>query len=78
MSCTLNGEPLVSWQEKRPRNYTDQVTLTRELRKEILHQLWDHIKEQEYEKWDEERLAKKGKDQFFLTDFGRADTRFGM
>ena len=77
MSAILNGEAIVE-RKARPRNYQDQVELSRELKKDILHQLWTLTKDKEYDKWDEERRAKLKKDQFFLTDFGRADTRFGM
>ena len=76
MSAILNGEPIVE-RKTKPRNYQDQVELSRELKKDILHTLWNLTKDKEYDKWDEERRAKLKPDDFFLTDFGRADTRFG-
>ena len=76
MSCTLNGEQIVV-RQARPRNYSDQVVMSRELRKELDHQMFNVIKDKEYDEWDEKRREKNGKDQYFMCDFGRAEARFG-
>ena len=51
--------------------------MSRELRKELDHQMFNVIKDKEYDEWDEKRKEKNGKDQYFMCDFGRAEARFG-
>ena len=59
MTSTLNGEKFVDHSNRgKPRNYQDQILLSREFRKEILHHLTGLSHDWRYDK-QAKKLAKK-------------------
>ena len=57
MSCTLNDKIIVDRLKFKPRNYSDMVNLTKELKSEVLHQLKSEVHDRTAE--EEDKIVSK-------------------
>ena len=76
MTSTLNGHKFVDHSNRgKPRNYEDQILLSREFKKEILHHLTGLSNEWRYAKYAKKMREKYEKEeyQYFCPDGQRGN-----
>ena len=64
MSCEINGKLLVDRTKVKPRNYTEQITSSRELKSEVLYWLYFYQRHKEVKKADEEAYKNRRREWF--------------
>jgi len=64
MSCSINGKLLVDRTKVKPRNYTDQIVSSRELKSEVMYWLYYYQRHLETEEAEKEAFKNRRKEWF--------------